>query len=85
MSLDKREIISDEEIELVHANADFGKIDKRTIVDQGVLKCASGYHQGSTSHEIIRKHGLVTKDYKLTKKGQKYLWAAFSNPPENSV
>lgn len=85
MSHDKKEIISDEEIERVHANANFGGMDKRTVVDQGVLKCASGYHQGYTSTEILKEHGLITDKYKLTKKGQKYLWAAFSNPPEQSV
>jgi len=79
------EIISDEEIERVHANANFGGMDKRTVVNQGVLKCASGYYQGSTSNSIILKHGLITDDYKLTDKGRAYLWAAFSNPPNESV
>ena len=39
------EIITDEEIERVHANANFGPMDKRTVVNQGVLKCASGYYR----------------------------------------
>ena len=53
-------------------------MDKREVVNQGVLKCASGYYQGSTSTQIIKEHGLVSDKYKLTKKGQKYLWAAFA-------
>lgn len=85
MSHDPKEIISDEEIERVHANANFGSMDKRTVVNQGVLKCASGYYQGSTSNAIIKEHGLVTAEYELTQKGKAYLWAAFSNPPELSV
>lgn len=85
MSHDPKEIISDEEIERVHANANFGSMDKRTVVDQGVLKCASGYYQGHTSTEILKEHGLITAKYRLTKKGQKYLWAVFSNPPAQSV
>jgi uncharacterized membrane protein len=85
MSHDPKEIISDEEIERVHANANFGSMDKRTVVNQGVLKCASGYYQGSTSNAIIKEHGLVNDAYELTPKGKAYLWAAFANPPELSV
>lgn len=72
-----QEIISDEEIERVHANANFGHLKKREVVNYGVLKCASGYHQGFTSRQIIKEHGLITEKYKLTSKGKKYLWEAF--------
>lgn len=85
MSEKPEDIITDEEIERVHGNANFGGMDKRTVVNQGVLKCASGYYQGSTSNAIIRDHGLVSKDYELTPKGRAYLWAVFSNPPSDSV
>ncbi len=73
------EIISDEEIEKVHANANFGGMQKREVVNRGVLKCASGYYQGSTSTQIIKEHGLVNDNYELTPKGRMYLWAAFSS------
>ncbi|WP_417329212.1 hypothetical protein [Halomonas cupida] len=79
------DIITDEEIERVHANANFGDMGKREVVNQGVLKCASGYYQGHTSRQIITEHGLVTHEYELTPKGKAYLWAAFSNPPGHSV
>lgn len=72
------EIISDEEIERVHGSANFGRIGKREVVNQSVLKCAAGYYQGSTANAIIRDHGLVDQEYKLTAKGRAYLWAAFS-------
>ena len=72
------EIISDEEIEKIHANANFGGMGKRDVVNQGVLKCASGYRQGSTSKQICEEHGLIDKKYNLTKKGGAYLWAVFS-------
>lgn len=85
MSEKPEDIIRDEEIERVHANANFGSMDKRTVVNQGVLKCACGYYQGSTSNAIIRAHGLVNDEYELTPKGRAYLWAAFSNPPAQSV
>ena len=72
------EMIPDEEIENVHGNANFGSISKRAVVNQGVLKCASGYHQGYTSTQIIKDHGLITDKYELTAKGRAYLWLAFS-------
>jgi hypothetical protein len=75
----EQEIISDEEIEKVHGNANFGYPNKRMIVQLGVLKCASGYHMGYTAQCICVDHGLITpKTYKLTEKGRKYLWAAYS-------
>lgn len=77
--MSENEIISDEEIERVHANAKFGYTTKREVVRLGVLKAASGYHQGFTSETIIREHGLITKKYSLTRKGKAYLWAAFSD------
>ena len=73
------EIISDEEIEMVHAFANFGSMKKREVVDYGVLKCASGYYQGSTSTAIIREHGLIDSKYNLTAKGRTYLWEAFGH------
>jgi len=76
-----QEIINDEEIERVHGNANFGSISKRDVVNQGVLKCASGYYQGGTSTKICEEHGLITKTYNLTPKGKMYLWAAFNTKP----
>ena len=74
-----KEIISDEEIERVHANANFGGMEKRDVVNLGVLKCASGYYQGATSMAIVKEHGLVTYTYELTSKGRTYLWEAFGD------
>lgn len=76
----EHEIISNEEIDSVHGNARFGEgFSNRDVVRLGVLKCASGYHQGHTSKSICEEHGLIDKKYNLTKKGREYLWAAFSN------
>jgi len=85
MSERPEKIISDDEIERVHGNANFGSMDKRAVVNQGVLKCASGYYQGSTSTAIIKAHGLIDDKYRLTAKGRAYLWETFSNAPEWSV
>ena len=81
MSEKPEDIITDEEIERVHANANFGSMGKREVVNQGVLKCASGYYQGHTSTQIITEHGLIDDKYRLTPKGRMYLWAAFNTKP----
>jgi len=72
-----QDIISDDEIIRVHANANFGDYEPRYIVNYGLLKCASGYYQGSTSRAILTDHNLIDKHYKLTAKGRMYLWEAF--------
>lgn len=71
------EIITDEEIERVHANADFGSMSKRAVVNLGVLKIAASFRMGYTVTQICSEHGLITKGYKLTKKGREYLWAVY--------
>lgn len=72
-----QEIISEDEIERVHSNANFGSMKKRDVVNQGLLKAASGFSQGFISQQIIKEHGLIDDKYKLTRKGKDYLWAAF--------
>lgn len=73
------DIIPDSEVERVHANANFGSMHKRQVVDEGVLKYAAGYSSGHTQFCILREHGLIRKSmsYKsiLTVKGQDYLKA----------
>jgi len=81
--MDPREIISDAEIERVHAFANFGDASKRSVVDQAILQCASGYANGHTAQEIIIEHGLAklgrtTRKAAITAKGRTYLFAAFA-------
>jgi hypothetical protein len=74
------EIVTDADIEKVWDNADFGSMSKRDVIRFGLLKAASGYHQGHTSMQIITELGLVTyANHNITKKGREYLWEAFSN------
>ena len=73
----EQEIITDEEIEIVHANSNFGSTPKRDVVKYALLKAACGYHSGSFATSIIKEHGLVNSKLNLTKKGRMYLWAAF--------
>lgn len=77
-------IVSDEEIERVHANANFGSLSKRKVVNDGVLKTAMGYSMGHTQLCILVEHGLVKTPKPmhhgtttLTKKGFKYLQSVF--------
>ena len=57
MNKQPNDIIPDSEIERVHANANFGSMDKREVVNQALLKCACGYHNGYTAQTIITEHG----------------------------
>lgn len=75
------ELIPDDEVLKVHANANFGTMKARQVVDHGVLTYALGYTSGSTALAILVEHKLVKKpkgasySTTLTKKGQKYLRA----------
>lgn len=76
-----KEIITDEQIETAWGNANFGDFlntNKRELVNNTLLKCASGYHTGHTAQCIVRELGLVGKRWALTKKGQQYLYEAYS-------
>lgn len=78
-------IITDEEVERVHANANFGTMTKRDVVAFALLKAACGYHSGGTARSIIIEHGLTSNPSNpmnvptLRKKGREYLWACFGS------
>lgn len=80
-----QDIISDEEIERVHAYANFGKVPKRVVVADALFQCAGGYTPGSTAMAIISEHGLLhlstigKRTKVLSKKGHKYLYEAFKH------
>lgn len=81
--MNPEEIITDTEILYIHANACFGGTLPRMVVNEALLKCACGYHNGSTARRIIIEHGLVkpgrtTGRTALTKKGREYLYAVYS-------
>lgn len=81
-----RDIVSDDAVETVHGNANFGPQPKRDVLDEGVLKYALGYTSGYTQLAILLEHGLVRKpapgSYKsaLTMKGRAYARAMFDRP-----
>lgn len=76
------DIISGDEVDLVHGHANFGGIiTKRHVINEGVLKYACGYTTGSTQLNILLEHGLVKAPRPgsyvttLTAKGIRYLGA----------
>ncbi|WP_417831667.1 hypothetical protein [Terasakiella sp.] len=77
------DIITDQEIETVHANANFGDgMTKREVVNLALLKFACGFGNGYTALQIISEHGLVRENRKrgttsLLPKGRKYLWSVY--------
>ncbi len=73
------QMITDKELESVFAHSNFGSSSKRDIVRYALLKVSCGYHNGHTSHCIIRELGLITKSLELTKKGKEYLYESFRN------
>lgn len=76
------EIITDQEIESAWGDANFGEFlnaNKRELINNSVLKCASGYYTGSTAVHIVCGLGLATEKWELTKKGKYYLYSAFSS------
>lgn len=77
--MDKVEhIISEDRLNEVWGNANFGNVSKRDVINNSVLKCASGYYTGHTAKCILEELGLVTKKWTLTKMGKEYLFVAFS-------
>lgn len=74
-----KDLITDKQIEIVWGHANFGgSHTKREIIANTVLKCASGFHTGRTAQMIVEELGLVTKDWKLSQRGKRYLFAAYS-------
>lgn len=72
------EIVPDDELNKAWANANFGNVERRDVVKGVLLKCASGYYTGHTAKSIVSELGLVTPSWKLTKRGKRYLFAAYS-------
>ena len=78
MANNVNEIVTDQELDQVWGNADFGKNDKRHILKHALLKCACGYYTGRTAKYIVTELGLANERWEITPKGKQYLFAAFS-------
>ena len=73
------DIITGEEIAKAWGNANFGNVEKRTVIANSLLKYACGYDTGRTAFCICNELGLVDAKKKLTDLGRRYLWAHYSN------
>lgn len=80
MGKDKpEEVVTDVEMEAAFAGTNFGTTySHREILDNTVLKCASGWSTGHTAKCISIELGLTTESWKLTRKGKYYLWVVYS-------
>ena len=85
MAVDPLEqIVSKEALQHVFNGTDFGKVAPRSIIEQALLKAASGFYNGFTSEHILISLGLLrltkkSKNRVLTRKGKDYLYEAFAN------
>lgn len=82
MSEPTKAIISDDQVEQVHANANFGGGEtKRAVMEGGLVSYALGYSTGHTLMTILVEHGLIQRPRvgshkaRLTEKGFRYLRA----------
>lgn len=75
------DLVSDEELEAVFRNTNFGHTDFRGLLAQGCIKTLAGWHQGHTLTCILKELGLVKENYKVTAKGRHYIWMSFKGRP----
>lgn len=74
-----QDLITDAQIDIVWGNANFGDIEKRTVIAQSLLRYACGYSTGKTAELICANLGLVhSGSLKLKNLGKHYLFASFS-------
>ena len=69
--------ITDAEIEAAFDGTNFGGVNHRRLLEQGVLKRLTGYHCGHTLGMIMRKLGLTTQKDNVTTKGKRFVMSAF--------
>ncbi len=75
-------LITDKQIDIAFAHANFGDRSKRDVVRFALMKTAHGYYNGHTADSIITELGLKQNEH-LTELGVRYLFAAFPEYPAN--
>lgn len=78
--MSENELITNKEIERVWGNADFGEElnkNKRSVIDNALLKTACGYSNGYNASCILEDLALINNKMKLTKHGREYLYSVF--------
>jgi hypothetical protein len=79
-------MVTQEEIDRVWQNANFGDMARVDVVKYGLLKAAGGWYQGHTSTCILVELGLIKrtkKGNKLTLRGQRNLYNYFKDVNKN--
>ena len=74
---DSSEIVSEAELQMAFAGANFGTSEHRHLLHQAVLKKACGYHCGHTITTIMRELRLIGVAGLPTKKGRRLIGIAF--------
>jgi len=69
--------VPDEALAEAFQGTNFGDVDRRKLLEQGVLKAACGQLSGYTLTRIMTRLELITPKGTLTKKGKCLLLAAF--------
>lgn len=82
------EYISDEDIDAVWGNANFGDRPRRDVVNEALFQVAGGYSTGHTAKCICQELGLVGNKrgayQSLTKKGKRYLYEVYKGMKKNT-
>lgn len=71
--------VTDAEIDAAFELAATGGADRRKMLEQGVLKRLAGQHCGLTLTRIMQCLGLTAANGNVTRKGQAFCLAAFSD------
>lgn len=81
----RSEVISDDYVKHVHGSANFGSMEPREVIDEGIKKVLIGYSCGSTQEAILQEHGLVsfrnqrTRTLRVTARGMNYARAMYQD------
>lgn len=74
------DVVTDDEIKEVWGYANFGDVEKRTVIIETLEHYIMGYESGKTAYSIVSELGLL-KGKSLTEKGLKYIKAAYYLQP----
>lgn len=77
MIVKQEKMVTKKEIDAVWGDSNFGSMSRVDVVRYGLLKCACGYYQGSTSKSILQQLKLITDRYNLTRRGWYCLYEYF--------
>jgi hypothetical protein len=80
-------IITQQDIDKVWGNADFGNVSRIDVIKYGLLKAAGGWYQGNTSTNLLLNLDLIKKSKtgktSLTLKGHRNLYNFFKDKDKN--